>query len=285
MAVPSSTDQTTDLYSKKAEFWESYLKGRPRAPERLLDRVFRYHEEHGGRWDCAHDIGAGVAPYASDLRSRFADVILSDISPDNVAVAQARLGTDGFSYRAARAEDVDDITPGTVDMTFASTMFHFCDDQHAAMAAMAKQLRPGGTFVCFFVGLASFDDPAVYDLYMDIVRTGNKGLCQNVRDPDNLLRAIDRIRGFYNVAPLEDELWLPGAQRISLNMGDTGTPRLTVPDMVLETEEPLYTGPSDVESFLTEDGWGFAMGINDIKQHIWTMTFSESDELTRLFNP
>ena len=100
-------------------------------------------------------MGAGNGPHAQQLRDRFRHVIISDVMPENVRLAQERLGTDGFSYRAAALEWADDMAPGSVDLIVAANVIHFAD-RNAAMRAVAAQLRLGGIFACAGFGPARF---------------------------------------------------------------------------------------------------------------------------------
>jgi ubiquinone/menaquinone biosynthesis C-methylase UbiE len=120
-----------NTFARDERFWNNYLAGRPQAPDALFDRIFAYHRSHGGAFGTVHDVGAGNGPYAARLRSQFEHVVVSDIVPGNVELARARLGTkeDGFTFRAAGIEDVDDIEPASVDMVFATNVMHFPDDQ------------------------------------------------------------------------------------------------------------------------------------------------------------
>ena len=85
------------IFAQGKTFWNNYLKGRPQAPDSFLDRIFSYHQAHGGAFGKVHDVGAGNGPYAQKLRHKFDHVIVSDIVARNVELAQDRLGTDGFN--------------------------------------------------------------------------------------------------------------------------------------------------------------------------------------------
>ena len=114
MATPAAVDAKDKLFAIDEAFWNNYLKGRPSAPTCFFDRLFQYHQSHSGMFNTVHDVGAGNGPYAARLRSRFENVIISDIAPDNIVLAKDRLGTDGFTYRAAPVEEAGDIPNGSV---------------------------------------------------------------------------------------------------------------------------------------------------------------------------
>ncbi|KAL1983763.1 hypothetical protein VTN96DRAFT_9935 [Rasamsonia emersonii] len=274
MTTPAPFDSKDKLFAKDEAFWNNYLKGRPSVPDVFFERLFRYHQEHHGKFGTVHDVGAGNGPYADKLRSKFQHVIISDIAPDNVALAKDRLGTDGFSYRAARVEEGDDIPDGSVDMVFATNVMHFCD-QKVAMEVIAKQLRPGGTFACAAFGAACFEDERVQDIYTRIHQSGGRALLEKTDDPEKLIAVMARTQGPYNVAPLDEALFLPGAQRIHLNMEKGGITAPLPPD--IQVTEPLHTGANDVEVFEREEGWSFVTDLEGVREHVASFPFVRED--------
>ncbi|KAG6007652.1 hypothetical protein E4U21_005733 [Claviceps maximensis] len=272
--APSPDSSSNTIFAQNEDFWDNYLEGRPTAPPSFFERVFRYHEAHNGHFGTAHDVGAGNGPFAAILRSRFQHVIVSDIASENVALAEKRLGKDGLSYRVSRLEHADDIATGSVDMVFATNVMHFCE-QDVAMRTIARQLRPGGTFVCAAFGAAYFADARVQDIYTRICQAGVRALLETIRDPEELLKSLHRTRGSYNVAPLDQGLFLPGALRVALNMPEEG---LTSP-LPLEREvsggEASHVGKDDVLVDEEEDGWGFLMDIRQIRGHIESFPFGK----------
>lgn len=271
--VPA-TMGSNDIFARDEAFWNNYLKGRPTAPEAFFDRIFRYHAEKGGQFGTAHDAGAGNGPYGHKLRSRFDTVIISDIGAENVRLAQDRLGTDGFRYRAARIEDAADITPGSVDFVFATNVLHFAD-QEAALHAIASQLRPGGTLVVAAFGSARFRDAEVQDVWARITHQAGRALLKHADDPEQTQRVMERSSGFYNVAPLDGSLFESGARRIHLNMGQGGLTSLLPPEVA--AIEPDYTGPSDVEIWEEEAGWSVKTDLDGVRSHFASFPFSTLD--------
>jgi 2-polyprenyl-3-methyl-5-hydroxy-6-metoxy-1,4-benzoquinol methylase len=143
---PQTASSNDRIFARDESFWNNYLKGRPQAPQSFFDRIYRYHEQHGGSFGTAHDVGAGNGPYSLQLRSKFDHVIVSDIVAENVQLAEDRLGAEGFSYRTAKVEEAEDISPNSIDLVFATNVLHFVD-QKVAFDAIARQLKPGiGTF-------------------------------------------------------------------------------------------------------------------------------------------
>ena len=249
------------------------------APSNFFDRLFQYHQSHGGTFNTVHDVGAGNGPYAAKLRSQFQRVVISDIAPENIVLAKDRLDTDGFTYRAARVEEADDIPHGSVDMVFATNVMHFCDQQKA-MEAIAQQLKPGGTFACAAFGAARFEDA---QLYTRIGETGARALLKKLGDLPELVTAMARTKGSYNVAPLDETLFLPGAKRIHLNMSEEGMTAPLPPGIAVD--EPWHTGANDVEVWEQEEGWSFVTDMNGVREHVASFPFArdKSDVLEDLW--
>ena len=274
MTVPATLDSKDKIFAKDKTFWNNYLKGRPSAPDVFFERLFHYHEKHHGEFGTVHDVGAGNGPYANTLRSKFQHVIISDVMSDNVVLAKERLGTDGFSYRAARVEEGDDIPDNSVDMVFATNVMHFCD-QKMAMEVIAKQLKPGGTFACAGFGTAFFYDSGMKEIYTRINQVGGRALLKKDNDPEKLKMVIARTQGSYNVAPLDEALFLPGALRIHLNMEKGGITAPLPPEV--QVTEPSHTGANDVDVFETEEGWDFVTDLEGVREHVTSFPFARED--------
>lgn len=271
--APDSNDK---IFARDEAFWNNYLKGRPTPPQSLFDRIYAYHEQHGDKFGTAHDVGAGNGPYSAQLRSRFDHVVVSDIVAENVQFAESRLGTDGFSYRAAKVEEADDIAEGSIDLVFATNVLHFVD-QNVALEAISKQLRPGGTFAGAGFGPALFNDPKVQDVWNRISQQGGRVLLKKADQPEQTIRVMKRSQDGYNNAPLDKKFFLPGAQRVHLNMEKGGITGLLPPELAGDFDEPVYTGPNDVEVFENEEGWSFDWTLEDFKEHFGSFPHSKED--------
>ncbi|KAM5453565.1 hypothetical protein MaudCBS49596_002768 [Microsporum audouinii] len=273
VSIPSF-DSNDRLFENGKAFWNNYLIGRPSVPDSFFQRLFNYHQSHGGQFGTAHDVGAGNGPYAHILRSKFQHVIISDVAKENVVLAQERLGNNGFSYRVARIEEGDDISPGSVDMVFATNVMHFCN-QSLAMSMIANQLRSGGTFACAAFGTAQFEDERIHDIYIRINHSGGRVLLNKADDPGKLASVMARTKNNYNVAPLDKDSFLPGARRIHLNMEKGGITAPLPPEV--EVDELVYTGVDDVEVFAQEDGWDFVTDLEGMREHLLSFPFVKED--------
>ncbi|EED13798.1 conserved hypothetical protein [Talaromyces stipitatus ATCC 10500] len=222
-ALQSAMGTSGKIFAQDDKFWKNYSRGRPKVPGAFWDRVFGYHQSKGGLFGTVHDIGAGNGPYAQRLHSRFAHVIVSDIVAENITLASDRLrDREGFSFRIAALEEADDITDGSVDMVFSANVMHFAEPQEDAMATIACQLRPGGTFVASLFGPARFRDAELQDLWERISHQGGRELLQVSDDPDQIIKVMVRTQGLYNVAPLDRALFGDNL-RIHINMEHVST--------------------------------------------------------------
>jgi len=268
---------TDKAYDRDQAFWDTYIKGRPTAPASFFERIYKYHEEHGGSFNIVHDAGAGVGPYSAELRKKFSHVIVSDIVASSIKIAQSRLGTNGFTYRHAKIEDADDIAAASVDMVFASNVMHF-PDVELAQKAIARQLRPGGTFVCGGFGIAQYRNLELQDLWTRMLQLGLRVQARNTKERARRLLTYARIGTFYNHVPMDEEYFLPGAQRIQLS-DSTGWGTLLPEDLMREVESPppIRVGPNDEIITNHEPGWEFKTDIQGIRDQFNSMSFAASE--------
>lgn len=59
----NSSFEVEDLtipFSIGQDAWASYKEHRPEYPQSMFDLWFDYHRKHGGKFDAAHDVGAGT---------------------------------------------------------------------------------------------------------------------------------------------------------------------------------------------------------------------------------
>ena len=281
-------DSSDKIFAQDDKFWDNYLRGRPRVPDSFFDRIFNYHQAKGATFGTVHDVGAGNGPYAGVLRSRFAHVIVSDIVAENVQLARERLrGADGFSFRVSKLEEADEIPTGSVDMVFATNVMHFAEPQDVAMATLARQLRPGGTFVAAAFGPARFRDVKLQGLWARISQHGGRQLLRSAEDPDQTIRFMARTQDTYNVAPLSPVLFAPGSRRININMGQGGIQGILPPEDAHRNTEPSHVGPDDVETWEEEkEGWSFETDLAGVKEHFGSFPFVSEfpDALAELYN-
>ena len=227
-------EDTKKVYAKDEVFWNNYLKGRPQIPDVLFERVCKYHAEHGGRFGVVHDVGAGIGVHSARLAKHFDHVIISDIVPDNVKQAKERLGKDRYSYKAMNIEDADSLEEGSVDMVFAATMMHFADFD-LAFKAIAKQLKPGGTFTALCCGIATLSDKQAQKIWHRMWFEGIRVMLRHASDRKKRLETIAKSGSGYNTMPMDEQYFLSGALRITLNCGGKW-PKMVPPDVGAEVD-------------------------------------------------
>jgi len=127
--------------SYRARFWE----GQGREYEDLAERIAlrTLLPSYGRR---LVEIGAGFGRLA-DLYDGYEQVILLDYAKSGLREAQACLGVSGrFTYVAADLYHLP-LATGVCDTAVTVRVLHHLEDVPAALRAIAKVLRPGGTYV------------------------------------------------------------------------------------------------------------------------------------------
>ncbi|CAN5732110.1 class I SAM-dependent methyltransferase [soil metagenome] len=91
------------------------------------------------------DAGCGNGWYADWLATRGARVIAVDRSERMVDIARNRLGDRARVF----ASDLSDLSlePASLDLVVSSLVLHYIPNLYRAFSAIARALRPGGTFV------------------------------------------------------------------------------------------------------------------------------------------
>ncbi|KAK4962447.1 hypothetical protein LTR10_000073 [Elasticomyces elasticus] len=270
-------------YARDKTFWAGYLKGRPQAPEAFFERIYEYHASHGGHFGIIHDAGAGVAPHARRLKQKFEHVIVSDIILENVQQASERLGPEGFSYRTAKLEDAEGIKPGSVDMFFAATCMHFCD-LDLAQKAIARQLKPGGTFVCAGYGVAVFADEDVNAIAEKFWFEALRVSLRHAPSPEVAaikLQRRGRAHAEYDFARTDEEYFEGGALRIKLISPPVGREawyQMVPPDLAEAGKyERSSAGPNDVHCVEEMQGWAFETDLQGIKDQLASLAFPKEE--------
>jgi malonyl-CoA O-methyltransferase len=101
------------------------------------------------------EIGCGTGLLSELLLARFpnAELVLTDISPNMLAQAQARLGQ-GATYRLMDGQWPE--TPEKFDLIASSLAFQWFDDLPGALARLGGLLAPGGVLAFATLGAKSF---------------------------------------------------------------------------------------------------------------------------------
>jgi S-adenosylmethionine-dependent methyltransferase len=114
-----------------------------------LDEVLAARSAESGRTVLdVVDVGAGTGGFAVRLAALGHRVTVVDPSPDALAAAQWRAAELGVTLTAVQGE-ADDLAglvgEGTADLVVCHSVLEYVDSPSAALAAIARVLRPGGT--------------------------------------------------------------------------------------------------------------------------------------------
>jgi SAM-dependent methyltransferase len=150
----------SDYFGPAARSYASY---RPHYPPALFDWVCSVTARRERAWDC----GTGSGQAAAALAERFAEVVASDPSVDQLANAAA---ASGLCYVAMTAEQTA-LRAGSVDLVTVAQALHWFD-RPRFFAEVDRVLRPGGTLAVWSYGLLAVGpsvDRHVHHLYRDVL--------------------------------------------------------------------------------------------------------------------
>ena len=156
--------------------WSSYGKFRPPYPDDLFDIIYQHHKANGGRFGTAHDAGCGPGITAARFAGAFSKVLCSDYSAQAVESARKNLCPNGHTvhstelvFQHSPAEDMLWIPSSSVDLVTMSECIHWTDTAKT-VESIARTLRPGGTFACWYYTDPRFpsapDVQRVYDIVL-----------------------------------------------------------------------------------------------------------------------
>jgi SAM-dependent methyltransferase len=140
-----------------------YAKFRPGYPEALFDWVAAQTANHDLAWDC----GCGNGQASEPLAERFARVVGTDVSAQQIA--QARPGP-RIEYRAAPAEQ-SGLVDASVDVVTIAQALHWFDFERF-YAEVRRVLKPGGAIVAWTYQLLRADsavDALLTDFYSRVL--------------------------------------------------------------------------------------------------------------------
>jgi trans-aconitate 3-methyltransferase len=277
------SEQTApNFFARDEAFWQNYIDSRPKIPQSFFDRIFSYHAQHGGRFEVAHEVGAGPGIHSPRLAEKINHVIVSDPFADNISAAERRLAQhkDRYTFHVNKLEDsMKDVPAQSVDLVFGQAMIHFTN--HAkALEACAEQLRPGGTAAFSLVGFPSFADPQVRAVWEDMLQQGVKVVLSTTGGSQDALHTmmLTQITNLDNVA-FPEQFFAPGVQRILLNDANGDVIRRTAIAPDLEAEFQFVSQPRSDDVVVRgqfDDDWAFDLDIAGIKRLASTFPFDQS---------
>lgn len=270
-------------YDRNADFWTTYLKGRPKIPDSFFDRVLDYHHHHGGEFGTLHDAGAGPGVHSKRLARHFEKIIVTDASEANIEVARTWLEpAEKFDFKVVKLEDTAYLASEGIDMVLAATMLHWTDVKRS-MEAVAQQLRSGGTFVALHAGNPTLHDAVLQEKWLRVFHDGLCRYWEARKGPEKPLNALTITRSAYDAVPVAETSFLPGALRIKVNGADEGCEEMIPPRLRSEVARPSSVGTSDVILQELSEHWTFTATIDDLWSTLMSFGFTESGEYLELW--
>ena len=129
-----------------------YASHRPRYPAELFDYLAGLAPRRGLAWDCA----AGSGQATLDLASRFARVVATDASTEQIAAAPPHPRVE---YRVARAE-ASGLADSCADLITVAQALHWFDLDRFH-AEVRRVLVPRGVLAAWSYGTQRIEDPAI----------------------------------------------------------------------------------------------------------------------------
>lgn len=149
------TSQFKDHFSRRAP---AYAAFRPRYPAALFDFLAGLAPGRELAWDC----GTGNGQAATSLAERFARVVATDPSAEQIAHASPHPKVE---YRIARERE-SGLSDGSVDLVTAAQALHWFDCD-AFFREARRVLRPGGVLAAWCYVDPRLDDPALDHVLQD----------------------------------------------------------------------------------------------------------------------
>lgn len=135
--------------------WQNYLAHRPEYSASFYDVIWDYHRSHSNAWSLAHDVGTGPGKVAQVLAGRFENVVATDPSGHQTAVARQFCKEENVTVQQCRAEDLADSvgrnSQGKVDLITIAQAIPLLDVKQA-FSQCARLLHSGGTLAVWFHG-------------------------------------------------------------------------------------------------------------------------------------
>jgi SAM-dependent methyltransferase len=267
-------------YAGDNEFWARYARGRPSVPQSFWDRLYDWHASHNGHFGTVHDIGGGAGSFVPELAKKFSKVILSDPSSFNVENVKAqllsRLEEQQLEFIVAKAED--EITPTNgVDIIFSINMLHWTKID-VAMAQIARQLKPGGTFFAGYFGSSTLYNEAAQKVWADIFDRGFRKFAEKV-PPEPFQSIAGTGDTGYDAVALDESVFEAGALRLKLN--DLGNPKafLIGPGVPRSFPPPeLRIRPFDRYERKHDHEWDYEKAVAGLKDIVATFPLGITEE-------
>ncbi len=167
--------QTTAFWDKVAERYSRQPIKDMDAYTYTLDRTRSYLAEG----DKVLELGCGTGSTALLLAPSVAEYTASDISSEMSRIGRGKAEDAGITNITFVTAEVDGkaLGEGPYDAILAFNLLHLVEDLPAALRAVHKRLKPGGTFISKTPSMPSGNKPLVYrllPLFLPIMRLFGK---------------------------------------------------------------------------------------------------------------
>jgi ubiquinone/menaquinone biosynthesis C-methylase UbiE len=277
----------SNIYTQvSTTFWKAYLKGRPSVPESFWARIFQYHTEHAGNFETVCDLGAGNGIHSPKLARRFSHVILCDPGQANIDLAREALlplavsggSTTTYDFHVNTAEN-STLPDASLDMVFMANALHYTDPE-LALHNIARQLKPGGTFVAAAFGVPYFEDAGIRAVYRRMSEHAFHRINETFKDGSNksmnMPRILEMQDSAYDSVVLPPELFEGNIQRVKLNFQGRHKPfHMTGFE---EPVSPSRLGSEDERIEVEDTDWYLDMDLQGVKDFFSSFPVGNDDK-------
>lgn len=158
--MTSGLNRSRDFWDKRAAGYAASKIKDADAYEATLKKTVSYLKPD----DCVLELGAGTGSTAVRLAPHVARVLVTDISPNMIAIARKRFDEAGlsngdFAVADCLAEDIH----GPFDVVLAHNVLHLVEDLSGVLRRVHELTRPGGLFISkTFCRPEGFGSPLYY---------------------------------------------------------------------------------------------------------------------------
>lgn len=136
--------------AREAEFWDGVADSyaaRPIANREQHDRTVGRSAAHLSPGDRMLEVGCGTGTIALRLAPHVAHVLATDISGRLIEIARERAAGTGVTNVTFARSDIADLPDEQFDAIGVYNVLHLIRDRDAAVAALARRLKPGGVLI------------------------------------------------------------------------------------------------------------------------------------------
>lgn len=269
-------------FASKVIDWHEYLVYRPFYPSSMWEAWLRYHESHGGRFEAAHDIGAGMRTNRTpnrpvnlmsepgpgvaslELSKYFSHVFVSDAGELNIAEAKQNLQpSEKFTCSQVPAE-VSWLADASIDFACICMALHFMDPDVAIRNA-AKTIRSGGTLaICTYSFKLSFPGCRKLErLWLEVITVAVRSFMAGEYCIPRAIEGLRRVMIGLDYASFPEELF-SHVQRLQINVNNKQKPFCFFDDDEFKHAESNVQAQEQVHQTV-DDSWRREVDVDWLK--------------------